>query len=63
VTKYSNREATSSLRLDSDSGTPQHILIGLYLFNHIVNPNIKSNNQIKTTKWTSNCGKKYKTRT
>jgi len=37
------------MRLDSDSRTPQHISIGLYSFNHKVNPTIKSNNQIKTT--------------
>jgi len=37
------------MRFDSDSGTPQHIPIRLYSFNHRFNPTIKSNNQIKTT--------------
>ena len=40
--------ATSSVRHDSYSGTPQHIAIGLYLPIYRVNATIKYNNQIKT---------------
>jgi len=56
-------QATLSVQLNSNSGIPQHIPIGLYWLNYEINQTIKSNNQIKTTNEHIICEKKYKTRT